>query len=281
VLVGVAVVADRAALEGVLGRGERDGLRGAGRLARELERGQRGARVPARAGGEELERLGRDRLGVAPALLDRALEQTQHVLRGEHPQLVDLGAREQRGVDLEVGILRRRPDQRHEALLDRGKERVLLGLVEAVDLVEEEDRRLSRALLPVLGALEHGAHLGATGLHRALLFEGRAGPGGDDARERRLAATGRAEEDHGVRATLLDRPPQGRAGVEQMLLSDELRQRRRAHPRGERRCGAGAGAPPLALRRLEQGLHRTRLARRSRARPPPHPRAGAPRGRDR
>ena len=55
-------------------------------------------------------------------------------------ELVDLRAREQRRVDLEVRVLGRRADQRHEPLLDPGQQRVLLRLVEAVDLVEEEDR---------------------------------------------------------------------------------------------------------------------------------------------
>ena len=32
------------------------------------------------------------------------------------------------------------PDEHDEPLLDRGQQRVLLGLVEAVDLVQEEDR---------------------------------------------------------------------------------------------------------------------------------------------
>ena len=59
---------------------------------------------------------------------------------GERLELVHLRAGEERGVDLVVRVLGRRADQRHEARLDAGQQRVLLRLVEAVDLVEEEDR---------------------------------------------------------------------------------------------------------------------------------------------
>ena len=52
--------------------------------------------------------------------------------------------RQQRRVDLEVRVLGGRADQRDHALLDRRQQRVLLRLVEAVDLVEEQDRALAR-----------------------------------------------------------------------------------------------------------------------------------------
>jgi hypothetical protein len=63
-------------------------------------------------------------------------------------------AREQRRDDLERGVLGRGPDQDDGAVLDVRKERVLLRLVEAMDLVDEEDRAAtpdadgSPALLP-------------------------------------------------------------------------------------------------------------------------------------
>ena len=92
----------------------------------------------------------------------------------ERAQLVHAAAREQRRVDLEVGVLGGRADQHHQPLLDRGQQRVLLRLVEAVDLVEEEDRALAARVAPVLGPLEHLAHLGAAGVDRRGLLEGGA-----------------------------------------------------------------------------------------------------------
>src|SRR3712207_7506032 len=60
-----------------------------------------------------------------------------------------------------------------------------------------------------------------TTLFRSLLERG-ARRGGDDARERRLARPRRAMEDHRVRPAALDRAPQRRALVQQVLLADEL-----------------------------------------------------------
>ena len=60
-------------------------------------------------------------------------------------ELIDLCAREQRRVDLEVGILGCCTDQGQQAVLDAGEQRILLRLVEAVDLVEEEDRATTAA----------------------------------------------------------------------------------------------------------------------------------------
>ena len=97
------------------------------------------AGVAAGAAGDHLDELVRD-LGA-----DRrrsAPDDLAQILVGERLQLDDLAAREQRRVDLEVRVLGRRSDQRHEPFLDGGQQRVLLRLVEAVDLVEEEDRPL-------------------------------------------------------------------------------------------------------------------------------------------
>ena len=52
--------------------------------------------------------------------------------------------------DLEVGVLGRRADERDRAVLDVRQQRVLLGLVEAMDLVEEEDRARAVQGEPVL-----------------------------------------------------------------------------------------------------------------------------------
>ena len=60
-------------------------------------------------------------------------------------------ARQERRVDLEVRVLGRRADQRDGAVLDVRQERVLLALVEAVDLVDEQDRAAALEREPVLG----------------------------------------------------------------------------------------------------------------------------------
>lgn len=57
-------------------------------------------------------------------------------------ELVDLGAAEQSGVHFEIGVFRGGADQNQIALLHRGEQHILLGLVQALDLVHKEDRPL-------------------------------------------------------------------------------------------------------------------------------------------
>ncbi len=104
-------------------------------------------------------------------------------------------AAEQRRVDLEVRVLGRGADEGEQAGLDRRQQRVLLGLVEAVDLVEEQDRALAVLAEPLLGPGEHLAHVLHAGAHRRQALEGPLGRRGDQLGERRLARAGRAPQD--------------------------------------------------------------------------------------
>ena len=135
-------------------------------------------------------------------------EQLEHVPFLERVQLIDPAAREQGRDDLEEGVLCRGAHEHHEPVLDGRQQRVLLRLVEAMDLVEKEDRALPARRAAVLGAREHVADLGTAGLDRRLLLEGRARVDGEHPGERRLAGAGRPVQDHRVRLALLDRRPQ-------------------------------------------------------------------------
>src|SRR3984957_16410389 len=115
-------------------------------LACELQRAQRRARVAARARRQHLDRLLVDLYLAALTALERSAQQREHVLLCELCQLVKACTREQRAVDRERRVLGRGPDQRHEPFLYSGQERVLLALVEAVDLIQEEDRVASPRL---------------------------------------------------------------------------------------------------------------------------------------
>jgi hypothetical protein len=55
-------------------------------------------------------------------------------------ELKDLAAADQRAVDGEERVFGGRADERHHALFHVGQQHVLLGLVEAVDLVDEQQR---------------------------------------------------------------------------------------------------------------------------------------------
>src|SRR5256714_9274850 len=104
-------------------------------------------------------------------------------------------ARQQRGRQLEAGVLRGGADQRDDAVLDPGKKRVLLRPVEAVDLVAEQDRAASFVLETLLRLLDDLANAGPPFDDRGERLEVTIGVVRDQAREGRLARAGRAPED--------------------------------------------------------------------------------------
>jgi hypothetical protein len=123
------------------------------------------------------------------------------------------------------------------------QKRILLALVEAVHLVDEDDRRptrTSRRLRPldrltdVLDAAKHRRHGDELGIEGV----------GHQPRQRRLAGAGRAPEDHRVQSAGLECGAQGLARTEQMALADHLVERLRPQPLGER-CGDGIGEAEL------------------------------------
>ena len=135
---------------------------------RDLDGGQRLATVALRHRDEVGERVVVDRraLGFEAALHE--LGGGRFVERLEPEQR---GPRHQRRVDLEVRVLGRRADEDDQAALDGRQQRVLLRLVEAVDLVEEQDRALVVLAEPALGPLEHLADVLHACAHRRQLLE--------------------------------------------------------------------------------------------------------------
>ena len=76
-------------------------------------------------------------------------QQLPQVVRVERLEPEQRRAAEQRGGQREVGVLGGGADEDEQAVLDVREQRVLLGLVEAVHLVEEEDRALAALAEPV------------------------------------------------------------------------------------------------------------------------------------
>ena len=119
----------------------------------------------------------------------------------------DARAREQRGVDFERRIFGRRADQRDRAVLDIGQHRVLLRLVEAVDLVDEEHGALAERRARLRFG-DDAPQIGDAGADRRHALEIRAGRVARSFGERRLAASRRAPEDHRRNRVALDRSAQ-------------------------------------------------------------------------
>ena len=91
------------------------------------------------------------------------------LLVGERLQPEDAQPGEEGRVHFEVRVLRRGSDERHRALLDVGEQRILLSLVETVDLVYEQNRlptvedQSLASLRHESANLGHAAHHGGDG----------------------------------------------------------------------------------------------------------------------
>ena len=73
---------------------------------------------------------------------DGSLEKREKVLGGDGFELENLGAGDEGGIDVEIGIVRGGSNEANGAAFEVGEESVLLGFVEPVNFVDKEDGRL-------------------------------------------------------------------------------------------------------------------------------------------
>ena len=170
-----------------------------------------------------------------------AVEQADDLVGREGDEGEDAAAAEEGGVDFEGGVLGGGADEADGAAFDVGQEGVLLGFVEAMDLVDEEDG--AHAGGGGTFGFDHDlADLLNTGENGGELEEGGVGEGGDELGEGGFADAGRAPEDHGLRvvslarSACLDGEAEGFAGAEEVLLADVLGEGAGAHALGKRGC---------------------------------------------
>ena len=135
---------------------------------------------------------------------------------------VDLTAAQQRGDYLERGVFRSGADQRDDPLLDGPEQRILLRLVEAVDLVDEEERGLLVEEPLLAGRLDHLADLldarrdGRKGEERTVELRG------DDPRQRGLPDSGRPPENERGDVSRLEEFAENALRTHEMFLPDVL-----------------------------------------------------------
>ena len=119
--------------------GARTGSR-PGQRHRHLDRGQCGPGVALARRHDGVDRL---LLGVGPLQIEPSPNQGAQVVRRQRVQAPQRGPAQQGRVHLEERILRGGPDEDHQPVLDGGEQHVLLGLGEAVHLVDEEHGALA------------------------------------------------------------------------------------------------------------------------------------------
>ena len=117
------------------------------------------APVPVGHGEERHTRASGSSGSALPASASARSRRMRSAAAIEALQHEDLAARQERRVQLERGVLGGRTHQDHGAVLHIGQEAVLLGPVEAVDLVDEEERAAA-GQAPLLGPLEDLAQVG-------------------------------------------------------------------------------------------------------------------------
>ena len=166
---------------------------------RELEHVEGGAGVPVGAPGQEEKRLVVDVCllsSESPLLVGKGVVQHSHelVLR-ERLQDHQPRSGQERGVDLERRVLGRRADQDDVARLHVRQQRVLLSLVEPVDLVDEHDRAAALAPSARFGRPEDLAHVLHSREDRAHGLEVGLRHPADDVGKCSLARTRRAPQD--------------------------------------------------------------------------------------
>ncbi len=141
----------------------------AGDVGGDFEQGQRAAHVAVCSLGDRAQRgLGDLQFQCTESALlivQRTLERSDDRLDRHRIHHMHAATREQRGIQLERGILRRRPDEQDDAFLDMRQKRILLRLVEAMHLVDEQHAALALGEID-FGFGKRGAHVGQARQHR-------------------------------------------------------------------------------------------------------------------
>ena len=180
-------------------------------------------------------------LGTGQQLLQRRLVEA---VEGQHHR-----AREQGAVQLERRVLGGGAHQGDGAVLHVGQEPVLLRPVEAVDLVDEEERALA-GLAPPLGAVERLAQVLHAREDGRELLEGQLRGVRQQPRHRGLARARRPPQDHALQPAAPEHARERAVGADQVVLAHDLGELRRPQPVGE-----GARRLRLHPRGLKQVGH--------------------------
>ena len=189
------------------------------------------------------------------AILQRPIEQLPNVggregLELEHPAATHQGRDER-----EERVLRGRPHQGHHPLLHVGEQHILLGAVEVMQFVNEQQAPATAGRKPFAGGIEGGPQF---------LHSRRGGIEPQELRlrvlrqqfgQRGLARPGGTVKENGTQPVGLQHPPQQFAFPQEVLLTNKLGEGAGTHPGGK-----WLGQLPLGrLLPVEQSGHHSSL----------------------
>ena len=159
-------------------------------------------------------------MAVAARVGERLLGNVREGFGAKALELKNPAAREQGPVDGEVGIFGGRADEDDGAVFNPGQERVLLGFVEAVDLVDEEDGLAVVQLAQLASFIDGLANVSDSGQNGVDGDKMGASGVGDDRGERGFARAGRPVENQRGKLVGLNGAPQQAARPENVVLAD-------------------------------------------------------------
>ena len=145
----------------------------------------------------------------------------------------DLAAGEKRAVEFERRVFRRCADECHRAVFDVGQKTVLLCAVEAVNLIDEQQRPFS-VKPPFCGFVKRLAEVGDSGKDGGERNEMHVGSVRHQPCNRGLSASGRTPENETGNAFRLQHLADRAVGSEQMILPDDVVDRFRTETVGKR-----------------------------------------------
>ena len=143
-----------------------------------------------------------------------------------------LTARQQRRIEFEARILRRRADEHDRSVLHVGQEGVLLSTVEAVDLINEQHRALSD-LAPFGSRLEDLAKFSDARESGRQRLERQPGLIRQQTRDCGLPTARRPPQHHRDQSTFVDHPSDRCVRTEQVLLAHHIFESLRTQTVGE------------------------------------------------
>jgi hypothetical protein len=208
---------------------------GGGHLKGQIERIQDASGIPRRPCHELGQRILAERRlsSQTSGVRYRAANNLLQSLLSQGPQDVDLQAREQSGIDGEGRILGGRADEEDRTRLDERKKRILLGPVEAMKLVDENESPLPRGPAEPLRGGHDFPNLLDAGEDRRKADERPPCGLAQEPGERRLPRAGGTPEDEGMKLAFLPCEPERPAFAEEIVLAENMGDIRRADPIGE------------------------------------------------
>ena len=134
--------------------------------------------------------------------------------------------------------MRRGPDQSNHAALHVRQKDILLGPVEPVDFVDEQQCRVTRVLQSMPRPLQHPPKVRHRRFHAVEPLELHPRAKGDQLRQRRLSRTRRAKQDQRLDSIGFQRPTQQLPWTQNVGLTGVFLERSRPHP-GCQGCRTG------------------------------------------